>query len=99
MKINITGRHVNITNALQLHIENKFKKLESHFENIIDTHFILTVEKERMKAEALLVIKNDNLFAENESDNMYAAIDDVIDKLDRQLKKQKEKNKDYRRKD
>ena len=99
MKINITGRHVNITNALQLHIENKFKKLESHFENIIDTHFILTVEKERMKAEALLVIKNDNLFAENESDNMYAAIDDVIDKLDRQLKKQKEKNKNYRRKD
>ncbi|MAJ91871.1 MAG: ribosomal subunit interface protein [Legionellales bacterium] len=99
MKINITGRHVNITNAMQLHIENKFKKLESHFENIIDTHFILTVEKERMKAEALLVIKNDNLFAENESDNMYAAIDDVIDKLDRQLKKQKEKNKDYRRKD
>lgn len=98
MKINITGRHVNITNAMQLHIENKFKKLESHFENIIDTHFILTVEKERMKAEALLVIKNDNLFAENESDNMYAAIDDVIDKLDRQLKKQKEKNKDYRRK-
>lgn len=99
MKINITGRHVNITNAMQLHIENKFKKLESHFENIIDTHFILTVEKERMKAEALLVIKNDNLFAENESDNMYAAIDDVIDKLDRQLKKQKEKNKNYRRKD
>ena len=99
MKINITGRHVNITNAMQLRIENKFKKLESHFENIIDTHFILTVEKERMKAEALLVIKNDNLFAENEGDNMYAAIDDVIDKLDRQLKKQKEKNKDYRRKD
>lgn len=99
MKINITGRHVNITNAMQLHIENKFKKLESHFENIIDTHFILTVEKERMKAEALLVIKNDNLFAESEGDNMYAAIDDVIDKLDRQLKKQKEKNKDYRRKD
>ena len=50
MKINVTGRHIHITEALQLHIENKFKKIEKHFENIIDIHVILTVEKIRMEA-------------------------------------------------
>ena len=91
MKIDITGRNVEITNALEVNIKNKLKRLENHFENIININFILTVEKERMKAEALITIKNGNLFADNENKNMYAAIDEVIIKLDRQLRKQKEK--------
>ena len=91
MKIDITGRNVEITDALEVNIKNKLKRLENHFENIININFILTVEKERMKAEALITIKNGNLFADNENKNMYAAIDEVIIKLDRQLRKQKEK--------
>ena len=90
MKIDITGRNVEITNALEVNIKNKLKRLENHFENIININFILTVEKERMKAEALFTIKNGNLFADNENKNMYTAIDEVIIKLDRQLRKQKE---------
>ena len=95
MKIDITGRNVEITDALEVNIKNKLKRLENHFENIININFILTVEKERMKAEALITIKNGNLFADNENKNMYTAIDEVIIKLDRQLRKQKEKIRVY----
>ena len=97
MKISITGRHVDITNALSSYIKTKFQKLKKHSENIINIHTILTVEKERMKAEATLKTKNGNLFAANEENNMYAAIDEIVEKLDRQLKKQKEKITNYRR--
>tara|TARA_B100001964_G_C14232156_1_gene600568 strand:- start:171 stop:500 length:330 start_codon:yes stop_codon:yes gene_type:complete len=97
MKINVTGRHIHITEALQLHIENKFKKIEKHFENIIDIHVILTVEKIRMEAEATLKINKGNIFANSEKKDMYMAIDELVDKLDRQLKKQKEKKISHRR--
>tara|TARA_B100000959_G_scaffold283748_1_gene353439 strand:+ start:1446 stop:1775 length:330 start_codon:yes stop_codon:yes gene_type:complete len=97
MKINVTGRHIHITEALQLHIENKFKKIEKHFENIIDIHVILTVEKIRMEAEATLKINKGNIFANSEKKDMYMAIDELVDKLDRQLKKLKEKKISHRR--
>ena len=97
MKINVTGRHIHITEALQLHIENKFKKIEKHFANIIDIHVILTVEKIRMEAEATLKINKGNIFANSKKEDMYMAIDELVDKLDKQLKKQKEKKISYRR--
>ena len=97
MKISITGRHVNITDTLNSYTKTKFQKLKKHSENIINIHAILTVEKERMKAEATLKTKNGNLFAANEENNMYAAIDEIVEKLDRQLKKEKEKITNYRR--
>ena len=97
MKISITGRHVDITNALNSYIKTKFQKLKKYSENIINIHIILTVEKERMKAEATLKTKNGNLFAANEENNMYAAIDEIVEKLDRQLKKEKEKITNCRR--
>ena len=97
MKISITGHHVNITDTLNSYTKTKFQKLKKHSENIINIHTILTVEKERMKAEATLKTKNGNLFAANEENNMYAAIDEIVEKLDRQLKKQKEKITNYRR--
>lgn len=97
MKINVTGRHIHITEALQLYIENKFKKIEKHFENIIDIHVILTVEKIRMQAEATLKIKKGNIFANSEKEDMYIAIDELVDKLDRQLKRKKERRMGHRR--
>ena len=97
MKINVTGRHIHITEALQLHIENKFKKIKKHFANIIDIHVILTVEKIRMKAEATLKINKSNIFANCEKEDMYMAIDELVGKLDRQLKKIKEKKISHRR--
>ena len=97
MKINVTGRHIHITEALQLYIENKFKKIEKHFENIIDIHVILTVEKMRMEAEATLKVKKGNIFANSEKEDMYIAIDELVDKLDRQLKRKKERRMGHRR--
>ena len=95
MKIDITGRHIEITDALQLHIENKFARLKKYSENITNVHFILTVEKKRMKAEVIVNVNHGNLFAVDEQEDMYMAIDKLTDKLDSQLKKYKEKLTDH----
>lgn len=97
MQIDVTGRHVDITDSLKDYVENKFQRLERHFEHINNTHVILSVEKERQKAEATVHVNRGNLFADDEQEDMYAAIDGLIDKLDRQLKKHKEKLTDHRR--
>jgi ribosome hibernation promoting factor len=97
MQISVTGRHVEITDSLKSYVENKFQRLERHFEHINNTHVILSVEKERQKAEATVHVNRGNLFADNEQEDMYAAIDGLIDKLDRQLKKHKEKLTDHHR--
>ena len=86
MQINLTGHHIGITDSLKSYVEQKFRRLERHFENITSIHVILTVEKERQKAEATLHVNRGNLFADAERQDMYAAIDGLIDKLDRQLK-------------
>jgi len=97
MQIDVTGRHVEITESLKSYVETKFQRLERHFEHINNTHVILSVEKERQKAEATVQVNRGNLFADNEQEDMYAAIDGLIDKLDRQLKKHKEKLTDHHR--
>lgn len=97
MQINLTGHHLAITASLKDYVEGKFRRLERHFENITQIHVILTVEKERHKAEATLHVNRGNLFADAERPDMYAAIDGLIDKLDRQLKKHKEKLTDHHR--
>ena len=96
MQINLTGHHVDITPAIREYVEKKFERIQRHFDNITGIHVILTVEKERHKAEAKLNVSQADLFADDESDNMYAAIDGLIDKLDRQVKKHKEKLTDHR---
>ncbi|PIP80325.1 MAG: ribosomal subunit interface protein [Gammaproteobacteria bacterium CG22_combo_CG10-13_8_21_14_all_40_8] len=91
MQVNITGHHVEITTSLNDFIVEKFKKLERHFEYIINTQVILTVEKLAQKSEAILKIRGGEVFAESTSEDMYASIDTLVDKLDRQLLKHKEK--------
>lgn len=95
MNIDITGHHVKITDALRLHIEDRFDKIKRHFKNITDVHFVLTVEKKIMKAEVIIKIGHGNFFAIDEQEDMYMAIDKLIDKLDSQLKKNKEKLTDH----
>ena len=97
MQISITGHHIDVTKALKDYIDNKFARLERHFDNMTKIHVILTVEKERQKAEAKIHISRGNVYADMEHDDMYAAIDRLVDKLDRQLKKHKEKNTDHHR--
>lgn len=97
MQISITGHHVEITQALHTYIESKFSRLQRHFDNITNGHVILSVEKERQMAEATIHVSGGKLFADAQHDDMYAAIDELADKLDRQLKKHKEKLTDHHR--
>lgn len=97
MQIDLTGHHVDITPALRDYVNGKFERLERHFDNVTDVHVILSVEKVRHKAEATIQVSGGNLFADSVEDDMYAAIDALVDKLDRQVKKHKEKLTDHHR--
>jgi putative sigma-54 modulation protein len=93
MQIQITGRQVEVTQALREFINNKFSKLERHFDHITKTHVVLSLEKGSQVAEANISISGGDLFAKSSAENMYAAIDSLLDKLDRQILKHKEKLK------
>ena len=96
MQISVTGRHVDVTEPLKNYVDNKFERLERHFDHVINVHVILTVEKLRRKAEATIHVNGAKVFADAVHEDMYAAIDGLIDKLDRQVIKHKEKKSDYR---
>ncbi|MCR8921569.1 ribosome-associated translation inhibitor RaiA [Dasania sp. GY-MA-18] len=95
MQINVSGHHVEVTTALRDYVSQKFSRLERHFDQITNTNVTLTVEKLIQKAEANVHVAGADLFAASESEDMYAAIDTLTDKLDRQLIKHKEKVKSY----
>lgn len=97
MQINLSGHHVDITTPLRDYVTSKMERLERHFDHVTDIHVVLGVEKLRHKAEATMHISGGNIFADAVEENMYAAIDSLVDKLDRQLKKHKEKVKDHHR--
>ena len=97
MQIDITGHHVDLTDALRDYVNTKLEKLEKHFDNVVNVHVILTVEKLRRKAEATMQLSGARLYADATAEDMYAAIDALADKLDRQVKKHKEKVTDHRR--
>ena len=92
MHINVSGHHVEVTPALRDYVNTKLSKLQRHFDNITNTDVTLTVEKLIQKAEGSVHVAGADLFAACESEDMYAAIDLMTDKLDRQLIKHKEKS-------
>lgn len=91
MQINLTGHHVDITDSLRGYVSDKFQRLERHFDEINNVHVVLTVEKHRQIAEANMNVNGGELFATSEETDMYASIDSLVDKLDRQVIKHKEK--------
>lgn len=95
MQINLTGHHVEITPALKDYLNNKMERIERHSDHVTDVHCILTVEKLQHKAEAKVNVTGGSVFADSTDEDMYAAIDGLIDKLDRQIKKHKEKLTDH----
>ena len=97
MQINLSGHHVDITPSLRDYVTSKLERLKRHFDHVTDIHVVLGVEKLRHKAEATMHISGGDIFAESVEENMYAAIDGLTDKLDRQLKKHKEKITDHHR--
>lgn len=99
MNLTVTGHHLDVTDSLRHYVSSKMDRLERHSDAVTDIHVILTVEKQRQKAEATVNVKGAQLFADTIDADMYAAIDLLTDKLDRQLIKHKEKAKDHHRKD
>jgi putative sigma-54 modulation protein len=97
MQINLSGHHVDITTPLREYVNSKMERLERHFDHVTDIHVVLGVEKLRHKAEATMHISGGTIFADAVEENMYAAIDALVDKLDRQVKKHKEKITDHHR--
>jgi putative sigma-54 modulation protein len=93
MQLNVSGHHVEVTDPLREYVESKFERLQRHFDHITNTQVTLIVEKMVQKAEATVHISGADLFAACESEDMYAAIDALADKLDRQLIKHKEKTR------
>ncbi|MFT7132251.1 MAG: putative sigma-54 modulation protein [Cyclobacteriaceae bacterium] len=91
MQINVSGHHVDVTDSLRNYVVTKLDKLERHFDKITHMNVILSVDKQRQKAESTVHISGGEVYADAESDDLYAAIDKLTDKLDRQLIKQKEK--------
>lgn len=91
MQINLAGHHVEITDALRGYVDSKFDKLERFFDRINNADVVLNVEKLDHIAEATLYVSQNKIHAKANSENMYAAIDSLSDKLIKQLNKHKDK--------
>ena len=91
MQLSISGHHIDVTDALKEYVTEKLTKLERHYDHITNVHVVLSVDKLVQKAEATLHISGAELFADANSQDLYAAIDALTDKLDRQVLKHKEK--------
>jgi len=95
MQLSVTGHHVEVTRALREYVEKKLERIVRHFDQVIDVHCVLTVEKLRQKAEATLHASGCDIHADATEPDMYAAIDALTDKLDRCVRKHKEKRTDH----
>jgi putative sigma-54 modulation protein len=95
MQLTVTGHHVEITAPLRSYIEKKLERIVRHFDNLIDIHCVLTVEKLRQKAEATIHVSGSTLHADATEADMYASIDVLADRLDRLVCKHKEKLTDH----
>tara|TARA_B110000858_G_C17353016_1_gene271833 strand:- start:56 stop:355 length:300 start_codon:yes stop_codon:yes gene_type:complete len=93
MQLSISGHHLNVTEPIKGYIAHKLGKLERHCDDISSIHAIVSVEKLLQKAEATIHVRGADIFAAAEHKDLYAAIDILEDKLDRQLIKYKEKNR------
>ncbi|MFC2973955.1 ribosome hibernation-promoting factor, HPF/YfiA family [Azotobacter bryophylli] len=91
MQVNISGHQLDVTDPLRDYVEEKLSRLERHFDRITNVQVIMSVDKLKQKIEATLHVAGGEVVANAEHDDMYAAIDLLIDKLDRQLIKHKEK--------
>lgn len=96
MNINFTGHKLEVTPAIRTFTTEKFDKLQRHFDNITSVNVTFDVEKLSQIAEAKIHVSGADIHARSESDDLYKAIDDLADKLDRQLLKHKEKIRNHR---
>ena len=100
MNLTISGHHLDITPALREYVLTKLERVTRHFDQVVDVTVLLSVEKltekeRRQKAEVTLHVKGKDIFIEQSSEDMYAAVDQLMDKLDRQVCRHKDKLQDH----
>jgi putative sigma-54 modulation protein len=96
MNLHLTGHQLPITPAIREYISGKLQRITHHFDNVIDVSVILSVEKLQQKIEATVHVRGRDIFCESSAPDMYAAIDGLVDKLDRTILKHKEKTLSHR---
>lgn len=95
MQLNVSGHHIEVTESLRAYVVSKIDKIGRHFDLVSDVSCILTVEKLRHKAEATVKVNGGKIYADHTEEDMYAAIDGLVDKLERRVRKYKEKMVDH----
>ena len=96
MNLSVSGHNLEVTAAIRTYVHAKLERVSRHFDHVIDAHVILTVDKLRQKAEVTLHVRGKDLHCECEDADLYAAIDLLADKLDRQVLRYKDKRYDKR---
>ena len=100
MNLTISGHHLEVTPALRNYVTTKLDRITRHFDQVVDIKVLLTVEKQkepdrRQRAECMIHVKGNDLFAESSHEDLYAAMDDLVDKLDRQVGRHKTRLQDH----
>lgn len=96
MNLTISGHHLEVTTALRDYVTNKLERITRHFDQVVDVKVLLTVDNQkekdkRQRAECNIHVKGSDLFAESAHEDLYAAIDELVDKLDRQVVRHKDR--------
>ena len=96
MNLTISGHHLEVTPALRSYVTNKLDRISRHFDQVVDVKVLLTIEKQkekelRQRAECNIHVKGNDLFAQSSHEDLYAAVDELVDKLDRQVNRHKNK--------
>ena len=97
MNLQISGHHLEITPAIHDYVTGKLERVTRHFDNVIDVNVILSVDKLKQKAEVTVDLSGKDAFVDSTDEDLYAAIDSLADKLDRQIQKHKQKIQDHHR--
>jgi putative sigma-54 modulation protein len=100
MNLTISGHHLEVTPALRTYVTGKLDRITRHFDQVVDVKVLLTVEKQkekekRQRAECNIHVKGNDLFAESAHEDLYAAVDELMDKLDRQVVRHKTRVTDH----
>ena len=97
MNLQVSGHHLDITPALRDYVTGKLERITRHFDNVIDVNVILSVEKLKQKAEVTVHLAGKDVYVETVDEDLYAAVDGLVDKLERQVQKYKQKLQDHHR--
>ncbi|OWT59039.1 ribosome hibernation-promoting factor, HPF/YfiA family [Candidimonas nitroreducens] len=95
MNLSISGRHLEVTPAIREYVLNKMARVSRHFDHVIDTQVMLSVERLKHTAEVTMRLRGKDIHCAADDDNLYAAIDLLADKIDRQVIKYKDKAQDH----